>query len=156
MNSLVFKTKIKNDDIKVSDLLFTIYSELEKHKPSRISLLDNSIRFKGGMFRGVTNWNLLVTITSGVIDFDEESSSLVYKLSFKQLILFGIFASILFGAFVLSSNGAFSIVSMFIMSQLMVWLWLVGMNFLICIIRFRSFIENCIRKSGYEVSGLTI
>lgn len=151
MYSLVFKTKIKNDEIKVSDLIFTIYSELEKHKPSRISIIDNSIQFKAGMFRGVTNWNLLVTITSGIINFDEESSSLVYKLSFKQLILFGIFASISFGLFSLSNNAASSIVSMFIMFQLMVWLWLVGMNFLICVMRFRSFIEKCIKKSGYEI-----
>ena len=148
MYSKVYQIRATVNDTSVNELLAIIASELKRHRPRKIENKEKSIEFSAGFFRLVTNWNLLVPITSGTIEFRENESCLVYSLSFMELIVFGIIATIFMIAVPLASGAPKEIL---IIAPILVWGWLVGMNFLLGVSRFGSFIKKCIAKSSFEI-----
>jgi len=143
-----FQLRKTSEEASANELLNSIASELKKHKPRSIDQKESSVHFSAGVFRLVFNWNILVPITSGTIKFKEGEPSLVYTLSFKELMIFGVVATIFIVAVPLASGAPLAIL---FVAPILVWGWLVGMNFILSISRFGSLIKKCIKGSFYEI-----
>ena len=148
MYSKMYQIRATANDSSSQELLAIIVKELKRYRPRKIELKEEKVEFSAGIFRLVMNWNLLVPITSGTIEFRKNESCLVYSLSFTELIGFGIIAT-LFMITVPLTAGAPKIILVIV--PFLVWGWLVGMNFLLGIFRFGLLIKKCIGKSSFEI-----
>lgn len=148
MYSKVYQVRPTANGASGKNLLAIIAAELIRHRPKKVEQKDDKIEFSAGIFRLVMNWNLLVPITSGTIVFRENESCLEYSLSFMELIVFGIIATLFMIIFPLANGAPKEIL---FIAPILVWGWLVGMNFLFGILRFSSFIKKCIAKSFFEI-----
>ena len=125
-------------------IISTLTERIKAEKPSEITSIQSRITFSGGFFRLVGNWNLLVSISYGVIDIAPANNKLLvsYKLWFTELL---VFVSLMAGvaAFVVFATGSadqnFGIVAK-------IWLWLFGGNFILTIVRFHSFVRSAIEN----------
>jgi hypothetical protein len=141
-------------DSKIEDYeIIKAYKEkLIKLKAKNIKTTDNSISFKGGLFRFVTNWNLLVPITRGKIRIQRKHNlAIVFDIKFTEmLVIVTLMVSLFFGPILLSEPrlNIFEALS----SLFFVWLWLFGGNVVIIMIRFPSFIRKTINAHlGHSV-----
>jgi hypothetical protein len=148
MYSKVYQIRATASDASGQALLAIIATELERHRPRKIEQKEERIEFRAGILRLVTNWNLLVPITSGTIEFRKNESCLVYSLSFMELIVFGVMATLFMIIIPLATGAPKEIL---VIVPILVWGWLVGMNFLLGISRFGSFIKKCIAKASFEI-----
>ena len=115
---------------------------LEGARAFDISRTGNAITFRGGIFRFVSNLNVLVPVSSGVIEVRPGApGTIVFRFSCMQLLIIVTVMALLTG-FVIPSNQplAFKLG----MPALM-WLWLFGMNYLIAKIRLPAFIRRLTR-----------
>lgn len=53
-----------------------------------VEITNNRVTFKGGVFRFVTNWNVLVPFGFGDVTVDSEAREVAYELSYQQLVIF--------------------------------------------------------------------
>jgi hypothetical protein len=53
-----------------------------------VEVTDNLVTFKGGVFRFVTNWNVLVPFGFGDLTVNSETREIRYRLSYRQLAVF--------------------------------------------------------------------
>ncbi len=53
-----------------------------------VEVADNLVTFRGGIFRVVTNWNVLVPFGFGDLTVDSEAREIRYRLSYRQLAIF--------------------------------------------------------------------
>ena len=148
MYSKVYQIRATSNNASGKDLLAIIVTELKKYRPKKIEQKEEKIEFSAGIFRLVMNWNLLVPITSGTIEYREHESCIEYSLSFVELIVFGIIATFFMILIPLADGAPKEIL---VIVPFLVWGWLVGMNFLFGISRFGSLIKKCIAKSSFEI-----
>jgi hypothetical protein len=127
-------------------------AELASVEARRIRVTDNSVRFTGGLFRLVSGLNILGPITRGeiAITSNPEVVRLKYRISFMQLILT---ASLLVTFFALWIAGRRPFTVDHVLFVCFVWLWLVALNAVVAIFRFRRFLRNCIVKACAAPSG---
>ena len=130
------------------DLLRMFAQRLEDVRAGNVTVEENSVGFTGGVFRLVSNWNLLVGITSGRIELEPEADRIAYSLSFIQLVVGGTVMIGLMAVF-MGATGFPSVA--FFCGLPFMWLWLVGMNYLITLARFDRFIKRCIRDAGFSI-----
>jgi hypothetical protein len=132
-----------------------IIESLEREKAKNVETTNNRITFTGGVFRPVSNWNVLVPITPGEIEIDGERHCIYYNIRFSQLIIIGSFmVAFIVAAFAVSSGAPKTVL---ILGLPFIWFWLVGMNLIIDIPRFNRFIIRIIRGAGFTVTkGLTM
>ncbi len=150
MYKKVYQIRVVKGEDSETNLLSSIMKEINRHKPRSIKKTGDTIEFKAGMFRFVSNWNLLIPFSSGRITFNKVESSIKYTLSFKELIVFGMVGTVYMTAFPLLNGAPIVFV---LISPLLVWGWVVGMNVLIGLSRFNSLIKTCIENASYEVIG---
>jgi hypothetical protein len=53
-----------------------------------VQVMDKGVTFRGGMFRFVTNWNVLAAFGFGDLKVDSEAREVRYCLSYRQLVIF--------------------------------------------------------------------
>src|SRR3984893_17521472 len=73
----------------LNSIMQSVVFALEDAHPSRVSLHKQKITFRGGPFRLVHSWNILVPITSGTIHFCVEPGRVVvgYRIYFLEAFL---------------------------------------------------------------------
>jgi len=130
------------------DLLRMLVQGLEKARARSVIIEESTVSFKGGMFRFVTGGNLLVAITSGRIEFKPEASRITYSLCFKQLVVVGTVMVGVFAALMAARGFSYGF---FRFGLPVMWLWLVGMNYLIALARFDGFMKRGIRAAGFVI-----
>jgi len=119
------------ENADLQEALVAVEGILRKAEAGNISKSESQLDFTGGLFRAVSNWNLLIAISSGSIVFRKTEGGVeaTYRISFLQMFLF---VTALVGlAFSISPKEPIYIFGV-------MWLWLFGMNYLITIIRFPS------------------
>jgi hypothetical protein len=118
---------------------------LHELKAGRVERADSQIQFTGGVFRSVSNLNLLVPVDSGELYIEPSSSFLTirYRLRFTQMfVLVSVMVLILFVPILVSAPslpGPDAIVVPFL-----VWLGLYGGNVAISIVRFPGWIQEVV------------
>jgi len=70
-------------------LIASVGQALRRVKASQLEVRRDSISFRSGFFRAVSNWNILVPISSGRIHFVRSNGSAVihYQISFVGLFV---------------------------------------------------------------------
>jgi len=114
---------------------------LRKINARDVQISSDSVSFRGGLFRGVNNWNLLIPFGRGKLVVDDVRHEVRYRLSFRQLMLaaltlLGLAACLAWSDF---GHNPFTLVALAVG-----WLWLVGGNLAIGIPRFRRFLRDSI------------
>jgi len=130
-----------DDGVDTAALITHLADHLRKLDGRDIKISRASVSFRGGLFRGVNNWNILVPFGYGELIADETTHEVRYRLSFRQLICA---ATALLGlAFVIGWSAAkFEPVVPLVVG--FAWLWLVGGNLMLGIPRFQRFLQDAI------------
>jgi hypothetical protein len=127
--------KILVESADLPGAIAIVEDTIKRARPGRISVTETRIDFTGGLFRWVTNWNLLGPIGSGSITFRQINNAveLQYHVSFVQMFIVSTaLVLFMFGVLpILQSDKGEPIVVLGLM-----WLWIFGGNYLITIFRF--------------------
>lgn len=119
---------------------------------STVAIRGNCVAFTGGMFRLVSNWNVLVPFGSGDLAVDADFRQVRYRVNIRQLVLIGTAMLGVGGAFILMSHVWLPLLFLPLM-----WLWLVGGNVALGIFRFERFVARAIAtapKSHRAIASL--
>ncbi|HEX8692841.1 MAG TPA: hypothetical protein VF746_10500 [Longimicrobium sp.] len=122
-------------------LLRRLERALAPHKPRWIRREGATIHFRGGSFRWVTNWNLLVSISTGSFTVEETPAGplVCYRLRFTGMVV-GSTVAVLLLAVWLTTMAGMSRPPVLIF--VVMWLWLVGGNLAITLLRFSRFMRR--------------
>jgi hypothetical protein len=133
------RTVIFEGDIDQTMLAAHLADCLRQVDARMIEIDQNRVSFKGGAFRLVNNWNVLVPFGFGDLTINTTSRHISYRLSFRQLTLGATALVALGGVFLCASHSWQGFVFLPVM-----WAWLVGGNLAIGLPRFESFIRRAI------------
>lgn len=127
--------------------LKAMVEQLKAEKATSILVTGNRITFKGGLFRFVSGWNILTSVSSGYIEALPTRGGLfvTYYLSFRQLLIVATALGFVFMGDLLREKSLPIIAKIGI--PIVTLLFLFGMNFLMTVIRFPSFIERALQRS---------
>lgn len=130
-------SRLQNEGIDL--VLNRVEQELAAVRATNVSRTANRITFKGGIFRFVSNWNILVPIGYGQIEVLPDCVK--YDFSCTQMLFAITVAVCVMGAFMLSSAPAntFSPITL-----AFIWLWLFGMNYLLSAVRLPAFVRRIV------------
>ena len=138
---------IKFDSDRTAAELASHLAECLRHVNARQVIVDgNRVTFRGGMFRFVSNWNVLVAFGSGEIRVDPENRQIEYRLNAAQLItvvtiMISIMALVMLGSSIPDADRQLlGTVSPVIIA--IGWAWLVGGNLVIGLVRFNAFLRR--------------
>lgn len=107
----------------------------------------NEVTFRGGMFRLVTKHNLLVPIGSGRVTVTETATgiALSYDLDTTQTFWVGTIMAVAVAGFLIYAEPADTMTTP-VGFAVFLWVWVIGMNYLIARWRFRKFAEGLVGK----------
>jgi len=130
-------------------LIETFGRELRRLSPSELNVSGGTVSFRAGVFRLVSNWNLLVPISRGeiVVAPANDGVSVRYTISFRQLVTVATIMIVIMMVMICSSEGSQAL-PLAVFGGSIMWLWLVGMNLAIAIPRFRRFVRKCVESAG--------
>lgn len=128
-------SRLQDNDVNL--VLNRVEQELAAVRATNVSRTANRITFTGGIFRFVSNWNLLVPIGYGEIEVLPDCVK--YTFSCTQMLVATTVMVCIMGAFILFSApvSAFSLIT-----PVIIWLWLFGMNYLISAVRLPAFVRK--------------
>ena len=125
------------DPTTVADRLV---SALRQARASSVAVDDHHIRFVGGLFRMVSNWNVLGLFDSGELYVDAAGRRVTYRLRFVELLVVATGMITFMGAAILIVSGFKTLIILPFM-----WLLLVGGNLAIGIPRFHYLVKRATR-----------
>ena len=127
------------DDLDSFGLPAHFAGVLQKVDAREVKVYGDRVEFKGGIFRLVSSWNILVPFGSGIVTIRPELRQVTYQVSCLQLVCVATVAVVIMSLFILSSVGWQPLLVIPI-----AWLWLVAGNLLIGIPRFERFIRRAL------------
>lgn len=140
----MFPTSIKGEfEIKVlqfediDSVLSRVEQELAAARAANVLRTDNKITFRGGIFRFVSNWNVLVPVGYGEIEV--LPTSVKYEFSCIEMLIVTTFMACIMCIFILSS---IPVSTLSFVVPLLMWLWLFGMNYVIAFVRLPAFVRK--------------
>ena len=121
-----------------------ILAELEKLKVDKIRIEGTYIKFENHLFNKQGRTHLMATVDCGHFEYSNHPRSLIYQFSTKRMFFIALIMCLFFG-----------LIAWSIGVVLFFFAWLYGMNFIIAIIRHRSFLKRLARQiekrqQGYE------
>ena len=128
-----------------SRYIVLLAAELSEAKPSSMHVDGNRIALRGGFFRFVSNWNLLVPITSAEISVDAQTDSITVSLR-ARLTQLVVFCAIATAFFLYSTQHWPSPIHWFGVLAL-VWGWLFGMNVVLTRLRLVGLLRRIARAT---------
>ncbi len=138
---------ILSETTNLPEVVAAIEAVLRQAKPSKISATTTRIDFRGGLFRLVSNWNLLVPIGSSRIEFRQRDRTVEirYHISFVQLFVIATMLVIfIFGVLPMISSGERTFFLVYSLG--LIWLWLFGLNYFIAVLRFPAALRNALEN----------
>lgn len=132
-----------NTPDRVQSVLSAIAAGLRSARARKVQIDEESIVFRGGMFRLVSNMNLLSAITKGRISVHLEPNvvKLDYDLWFTELLVAAIAGACFLGV------GGLAVLrqapSNAVCFGLFAFTWFFGGNILLAKLRFRAFLRRC-------------
>lgn len=122
-------------------LLKASAEELCRVKGRNVRVEGDKVYFSGGMFRLVSNWNILTQIDHGHIEVSDVGEDIIvsYYISFRFLVVAGTVLVLIFSG----------LASLPLPVVVIAWLWLIGMNLLIAIVRFPRFVARIVQSVRY-------
>ena len=127
--------------VDTTALIVHLADYLRKLEARDIRISQASVSFRGGLFRAVSNWNILIPFGYGKLIVDETAHQVRYGLSFRQLICV-VTTMLALACLIEWSVATFDSVVPLVLG--IGWLWLVGGNLMLGIPRFRRFLRGAI------------
>ncbi|MFZ0798916.1 MAG: hypothetical protein WCA13_16130 [Terriglobales bacterium] len=112
---------------------------------STVEVQGSCVAFTRRMFRLVSNWNVLVPFESGDLTVDIATRQVRYRVSIRELVFLGTGMVGVLTIFLLMSRNPWAL--LFVPCA---WLWLVGVNLLIGITRFKNFVARAVATAPHE------
>jgi hypothetical protein len=131
-----------DEGVNKADLLAHLASRFQKVNAGDIQISRDSVSFRGGFFRGVGSWNVLIPFGRGELIVDDIIHEVHYRLSLRQLIFS---ASAMVGLRACSAwfdTDGHNPFTLFAFAG--GWVGLVGGNLAIGIPRFQRFLREAI------------
>jgi len=132
-----------DDGVDLAVLPTHLANCLRDVKARAIEIEGSQIAFTGGMFRLVSNWNVLVPFGYGDLTVDAINRQIHYRLSSRQLVISATVVSVVLAVFVLvgmtASRGG---PRQPILAIPLIWVWIVGGNLAIGQRRFQRFLRG--------------
>jgi hypothetical protein len=117
-----------------------------------IEIEGNHIAFTGGMFRLVSNWNVLVPFGYGDLTVDAGTRQVHYRLSSRQLVIPATVLTIVLAIFwIVQMTASRNWPWQPILAIPLLWVWLVGGNLAIGLWRFQRFLRRAIRTAPRQM-----
>jgi hypothetical protein len=127
-------------------LIRKLEEELLKAKANDLEVRAEGLYFRGGPFRLVSNWNLLVAIDYGFVSAETKDAVVCvrYKLAFARILAITLVfsACVALFAYYVAASAVQAIVLFFLGL-----VWLGGGNIVLATVRFRQMICRSWRKS---------
>jgi hypothetical protein len=133
-------------DVNVAALPTHLVECLRSVEAKGVEVRGNCVAFTGGIFRLVSNWNVLVPFDSGNLTIDGSACQVRYRLSVRHLVVFGTGAVVVMTLFILKSSAWQPLLLMPLM-----WLWIVECNLAIGTARFENFIRRALATAPHLV-----
>jgi len=109
----------------------------------RVTIEGNRVLFRGGLLRLVDNWNVLCPFGFGDVTVDVDHHRVQYRLSFRQIVLFGAAMTLfitVFGSIASRSWHVLAAIPFFL-------LMLVGGHLAVGLGRFESFLRHAVETA---------
>ena len=134
--------------LSVDQALNRLESALAEARPASIRRDSSGLRFRGGPFRLVSNWNILLPISTGVLEVSprEDGVNVRYRVTFTEMLVIvtlmvgGIFGPVVVRSAKLPMQGRLGIL-------LFAWSWLFGANFALTWWRLPRFLVRTLSHS---------
>lgn len=128
-------------------LLIKASENLQKAKARDIKIEGDKLTFNVDLFRWVSRWNILNSIEGGYIKITSDAQKVIvsYMISFRKLFIFGILITVCVGIYISWDAQLSALQTVLLMAVL--WLSMVGLNWIIPGIRYPRFIERIIRET---------
>jgi hypothetical protein len=122
-----------------------------------IKIEGSHIAFSGGIFRLVSNWNVLVPFGYGDLTVDAVTRQIHYRLSSRQLVILATVVSVVIAAFVIfgmtaSRGGPWQP----ILAIPLIWVWIVGGNLAMGPQRFQRFLRGAVSTAPRQTGVNTV
>jgi hypothetical protein len=120
-------------------------SRLRGVRAEAVRVSGNRVTFRAGIFRIVSNWNLLVPFGSGDFAVDSENYEIRYTLSCRQLVL-GVTLILAMGAICVLATAGPKTVQVLLLFPLM-WCLMVFGNLGVGFARFENFVNRALASA---------
>jgi hypothetical protein len=126
-----------------SQYVARLRQELERARAKDLVLTDTTLRARGGLLRPVSNWNLLVCVSSMEVRTAAERGEVTvhYMVRMRELLATCGLASVLALGIAISEHSVIFMAA----AGGMIWGWLFGVNYLISYVRLRSTFRRIVR-----------
>lgn len=127
---------------QIPALVSALNAALEVARAVDISRTGNSITFSSGIFRFVSNLNVLAPVSNGVIEVQPGApGKVVFRFSCMQLLIIATVVALYVGLVIPSSEPLAFKLGL----PVLVWFWLFGVNYVIARVRLVAFIRRATR-----------
>jgi hypothetical protein len=139
-----FRVRVDGDvDDHAQKLIVVVREWLDKNHAKEVILTPDGITFKAGAGRAVSNWNILAAVGRGTIQVSsfDRHLNVLYRLDFTELVISGSILVLpvgivaVIGNWVLERKLQRGGIPVGVVILPMVWLWLVGMNYAVALLR---------------------
>src|SRR5688572_19734145 len=138
-------------DVDSAQLPEHLADSLRSVHATDVVVSQRGVTFRAGMFRFVSNWNVLVPFTRGELVVDETAKRLRYRVSFLQLFAVLVLFTVL--AIVVMPRQGFS-PGMVPVAVALIWIWLGGGNLVIGLVRFERFLRRAMSSAPRRASPM--
>ena len=136
--------------LAVEQALDRLECALAKAKAAALRRDDRSLLYRGGMFRLVSNWNILGPVTRGTLDVSARGDGVcvAWKVTFGQLLFVATIAVAVIASMAPRQTPADEA-----LVWLGVWVWIFGGNFVITRWRYPRFLIRSLQSDGQNVTS---
>jgi len=110
-----------------------------------VFIMGNFIFFTGGIFRLVSNWNVLGPFGRGELEIDPVGKQVLFRLSLAQSIITSFLSAAGLGIFMIAVGAPIQFVATFLP---VIWIVPLGANYFTGVSRFSSFLNKSITSIG--------
>jgi hypothetical protein len=128
--------------VSTSELLAHLADCLRDVSAKEVRVEGNSVSFVGGVFRFVTNWNVLAPFGFGDLTIYSANSEVSFRLSYRQLVVYTGIMFLLVGAVLLFIG--LPPASWLILAAPIIYLIAVISNIAVGVLHFRYFLRRSI------------
>jgi hypothetical protein len=127
-----------------------LVEELRRAKPSSLQTDGRRISLRAGVFRLVSNWNLLVSVTSAEVSVTTQGSlvQVDFDARLTELVLFCVLATVFLGG---NLRAHAAPIEMHFVVLAMVWIWAFGMNVFIARMRLKALLRRVAEQATARV-----
>jgi hypothetical protein len=140
----------KYPKLKLKELRYYIADSLRFEHAKTVGDNEEKINFSVGIFRSFWDWTPLSTIYGGEINFQMETKRIliVSRLSFTDTV---VIASALIGLMAHFNYRTLLVGEDDVIFYIVAWFWIIGVNMIISVYRWRRFIRQCVREAADRV-----